>query len=390
MNNEEKLETIFKILNKKNGDLKELNLNEMNFSEIVFENFDFSNTKISNCNFSKCNFINCVFIETKIESSDFSYSNFINSKINAVKIHDLKAQCIQFNTSKIINSEIKFSNFLNSEFIDTDFYVVDLYSCLFSNSYFSENSKIENSKFDSSYLGYCDIRSNFTKTLFSRINFENSKFFWKIEKCNFTSCFNMRDQKYYAKQFQRLKNGNLVCYKIFDLFYPKNKNWKIENGSFIEENLDYDRLKGCSYGINATSKPSLLNKHSGIIYKLEILPEDQFDIIFPNEMMDNADLRAARMKIIEPISDSNGKYTPKFKLEYCKYLVKKLNKLKTYYNISKEIGEWFQFSVLRYLRYNIDLGLEIKENFILIPNCKEKIKLSKLLINYDKRVNNPN
>lgn len=51
------------------------------------------------------------------------------------------------------------------------------------------------------------------------------------------------------KHFKKTNEG-YIAYKTFDQIYKVNPNWKIEENSIIEENVNHTRTQDCGNGIN--------------------------------------------------------------------------------------------------------------------------------------------
>ncbi len=70
---------------------------------------------------------------------------------------------------------------------------------------------------------------------------------------NLSGATGIKPQREFIRDnFESTADG-IIAYKAFDIAYEPPERWKIEKGSVITENVDFDRSNSCSYGINVAS-----------------------------------------------------------------------------------------------------------------------------------------
>ena len=96
--------------------------------------------------------------------------------------------------------------------------------------------------------------------------------------------------------FERTKNG-YIAYKTFGGQYTPPGEWKIEPGSIIEENVNFDRCSDCGCGINVAPIQWVKNNYTGYIWKVLIRWEWLAGVCVPYNS--NGKIRCERVELIE-------------------------------------------------------------------------------------------
>ena len=74
---------------------------------------------------------------------------------------------------------------------------------------------------------------------------------------------------YLNKTFELTAEG-YIAYKTFGSEYPPPERWRIESGSVIEENVNYNRCQVCGCGINVAPLKWVQNNYHGDIWRVLI------------------------------------------------------------------------------------------------------------------------
>ena len=96
--------------------------------------------------------------------------------------------------------------------------------------------------------------------------------------------------------FERTENG-YIAYKTFGSQYNPPKKWKIESGSVIEENVNFDRCSDCGSGINVAPIQWVRNYYKGDIWKVLIRWEWLAGVCVPYQS--DGKIRCERVELIE-------------------------------------------------------------------------------------------
>ncbi len=110
---------------------------------------------------------------------------------------------------------------------------------------------------------------------------------------------------YIMAHFDKNQDG-IIVYKTFGNNFSPNPNWKIEPGSIIEENVDFDRANDCGCGVNVATLDWVKRNCQGQIWKCLIRWEWLPDVVVPYHT--NGKIRAARVQLLEICGEvKNGK-----------------------------------------------------------------------------------
>ena len=105
---------------------------------------------------------------------------------------------------------------------------------------------------------------------------------------------------YLAQNFEKSADGYIV-YKVFGMYYPPRTDWIIKDGSIIEDIVNFDRVKTCTYGINVATKKWIkkedpkTNKVWKCLIKWEWLP----GVVVPYAT--NGKIRCERLMLLEKV-----------------------------------------------------------------------------------------
>jgi len=155
-----------------------------------------------------------------------------------------------------ITSNIKFENikFKHCRFTTIRSNNIIFKNCEFKNIAFSNctliASNFQNCIFKWSSFNNCNLRKiNFTGSKFDQFSIYDSNTFG----INLSNTFGLLKQSKFLNKFKKTNDG-IICYKTFNCSYKSNQNWKIEENSIIEEEVDFDRWNNCGCGINVATK----------------------------------------------------------------------------------------------------------------------------------------
>ena len=104
---------------------------------------------------------------------------------------------------------------------------------------------------------------------------------------------------YMQANFEKTVDGYLV-YKTFGGQYTPNANWKIEKGSIISENVNFNRTSDCGCGINVAKLDWVMKNYKGDIWKCLIRWEWCSGIVVPYHT--DGKIRCERVELLEVIN----------------------------------------------------------------------------------------
>ena len=101
--------------------------------------------------------------------------------------------------------------------------------------------------------------------------------------------------------FERTEDG-YVAYKTFNSMYRAPDTWKIEMGSIIEENVNFNRCDDCGCGINVAPLEWVKRNYNGDIWKVLIRWEWLCGVCVPYQS--DGKVRCERVELIEVVEKS--------------------------------------------------------------------------------------
>ena len=96
--------------------------------------------------------------------------------------------------------------------------------------------------------------------------------------------------------FERTENG-YIAYKTFNGCYYAPSDWKIESGSVLTENVNFNRTEQCGCGINVAPLYWVRRNYSGYIWKVLIRWEWLAGVCVPYHS--DGQIRCERVELIE-------------------------------------------------------------------------------------------
>ena len=101
--------------------------------------------------------------------------------------------------------------------------------------------------------------------------------------------------------FEQTEAG-YIAYKTFNSRYRAPSAWSIEEGSIIEENVNFDRCTNCGCGINVAPIEWVEQHYSGAIWKVLIRWEWLAGVCVP--YMSDGKIRCERVELLEIVKEA--------------------------------------------------------------------------------------
>ena len=98
--------------------------------------------------------------------------------------------------------------------------------------------------------------------------------------------------------FERTEAG-YIAYKTFNSVYSAPNTWKIEKGSIIEENVNFNRCDDCGCGINVAPLEWVKREYEGDIWKVLIRWEWLCGVCVPYQS--DGKIRCERVELLEVV-----------------------------------------------------------------------------------------
>ena len=101
--------------------------------------------------------------------------------------------------------------------------------------------------------------------------------------------------------FEQTEAG-YIAYKTFNSRYRAPSAWSIEEGSIIEENVNFDRCTNCGCGINVAPIEWVERRYRGAVWKVLIRWEWLAGVCVP--YMSNGQIRCERVELLEIVKEA--------------------------------------------------------------------------------------
>nr|MDE6789398.1 pentapeptide repeat-containing protein [Ruminococcus sp.] len=111
----------------------------------------------------------------------------------------------------------------------------------------------------------------------------------------------MPQYEFIKNNFESTADG-IIAYKTFDDTYKSPEKWKIEKGSVITENVNFNRTNDCGCGINVALLEWVKSKCKGQIWKVLIRWEWLSGVCVPYNT--NGKIRCECVELIETVKVS--------------------------------------------------------------------------------------
>ena len=124
-----------------------------------------------------------------------------------------------------------------------------------------------------------------------------------LRNANLSNAQNIENQNsadYISAHFDKTEDG-IIVYKTFNNHQQPNPNWIIEEGSVIEENVNYNRTNDCGCGVNVATL-DWIKKHGGQgrdIWECLIKWEWLSDVVVPYHT--DGKIRAGRVQLVRVV-----------------------------------------------------------------------------------------
>lgn len=216
---------------------------------------------------------------------DLSESNLMYAEFDQVNL--TKAQLEKSNMRK---TDLNRVNFRSANLKGVDLSDSFIFNCNF------QKADLTGANLSKSQIVNCNFNhSNCTGVDFTSIRTENLNLFSTILNDS-----KLQSASDYMRQFERVAQGYIV-YKVMDVNYKPNPNWKIEPWSFITETVNPDRTDPCACGINFGTLQHCLFYGRTEIWKCLIHWEDAADIVIPYDSLESG--RCGRLQLLELVKE---------------------------------------------------------------------------------------
>ena len=231
------------------ANLRNANLRNANLRNAILCNADLSNADLRDANLRNANLCDADLSNADLRNANLCNANLRNANLRNANLYDTDLGNADLRDANLRNANLRNANLRNANLCDADLYDADLHNADLSNA---KNIKNQNS------ADY--IMAHFDKT-----------------------------------------GDGIIAYKTFNDHQQINPRWVIEEGSIIEENVNYNRTNECGCGINvATMDWVKTNGCQGKdIWECLIKWEWLSDVVVP--YCTDGKIRAGRVQLIKII-----------------------------------------------------------------------------------------
>lgn len=233
-------------------------------------------------------------------SSNYSWETMLKTDRDAFsKIEEITLE-------EALNNDLEYDKTYSHETVSYDsYYSINMNAARFDTIHFSSvtfnecnfsYSTFVDTTFENVVFSECD----FARVSFKGVDLKGARFI-RCSNLNLSGAINPPTRKQWLDDhFEKVSNGYIV-YKTFNYMYSPNPNWKIEEGSFIVEAVNYDDSETCSYGINVGTRGWICSNvgYDKTVWKALLSFEDLADIVIPSST--DGKIRVARLQLLTKI-----------------------------------------------------------------------------------------
>jgi len=124
-----------------------------------------------------------------------------------------------------------------------------------------------------------------------------------LSSANLSSAKNIvNDYKKFLDNFKKTNEGLIVYKAIGNTSYPPNENWKIEEGGYLTENVNFNKTDLCGCGVNFGTLEFIKKEYpDSEIWECLIEFDDLVEVVIPYNTDGKA--RCGRLKLIKRIKN---------------------------------------------------------------------------------------
>jgi hypothetical protein len=122
-----------------------------------------------------------------------------------------------------------------------------------------------------------------------------------LERANLSRTKNMSSTIGFIKDNFEFTNEGIIAYKTFGDHFVPPKDWKIERGSVISENVNFCRTDSCGCGINVAPLEWVYKNYKGEIWKVLIRWEWLVGVCVPYDS--DGKIRCERVELVEIVDN---------------------------------------------------------------------------------------
>lgn len=112
---------------------------------------------------------------------------------------------------------------------------------------------------------------------------------------------NMQSPINYLKEHFEFTEEGLIAYKVFGHIYSTPSYWKIEKGSVITENCDFNRIDLCGCGIHVATFNWVTHKCKGEVWKVLIRWEWLPGVVVPYDT--DGKIRCEKCELVDIVAE---------------------------------------------------------------------------------------
>ena len=227
---------------------------------------DFSGADISGVDFSGVDLRGVDFSCADLSNANFRDANLNNANLSGVNLTGADLSCAKLQNAHLSNAILSNVNLSNADLCYADLYLANL---------------------NKANLCCADLSgADLTRTNLSGANLSGTK--GLVSSVDFIKT-----------HFGRTEDG-YIAYKTFGSCYDSPEAWKIEVGSVIEENVNFDRSTGCGSGINVAPLEWVRDNYPNKpIWKVLIRWEWLCGVCVP--YMTDGKIRCERVELLEVV-----------------------------------------------------------------------------------------
>jgi uncharacterized protein YjbI with pentapeptide repeats len=224
-------------------------------------NADLSNADLRNAILCNADLSNADLRNANLCDADLSNADLRNANLHYADLHNAILYDTGLSNANLRNANLHYADLHNAILYDTGLSNANLRNANLCDADLS-NADLRNANLCNANLRYADLRNaNLRNANLRNADLRNANlcdadlYDADLHNADLSNAKNIKNQNsadYIMARFDKTGDG-IIAYKTFNNYQQINPRWVIEEGSIIEENVNYNRTNECGCGVNVAT-----------------------------------------------------------------------------------------------------------------------------------------
>ena len=227
-------------------------------------------------------------------------ANLYHASMSHNSMSHANLRAVDLTGAFLTSANLRSANLCNTSLVDADLTAADLTGAFLTEADLTDADLIEAnlSGADLTEANLCNANLHDADLFGANLDSTN------LNGANISGVKGLLPQKEWMNITFKKDDEGYIVYKAFNAFYSNPNHWIFEPGSFITEEVNFDRCTECGCGVNFANLEWLeKNTHCSGIWECRLLFEDLMDLCVPFNTDGKA--RCSRLKLMRDLEGNN-------------------------------------------------------------------------------------